>query len=355
MDGNLSKTVEGALSIKLMHKCKMQRCMVSEVKDMVLPHKYGNAQPNKSAMHTLYVSGAYLVLTALVLALMSIECKAASTSLSDEISLAEVLKLYEYKLLDMRMSIMSFCQTMMFYLGAISLVIEGSKAILRHADYFYIFIAMIRIILTFGAIYFLIFNGYEFASDVINSLIQLGAGDEHRGNLEGMLQLIESFFTLADNYAKQMAGKSKVYYYVFLTVMFVLLVAFILRYVTLYVWSMLLCVAGMILIPFGALASTRGLAISYFRAVLATGIALMTLTIIYIIGIDVIRLLTIRINNYIASGGTIHLQDAGYIVMVMLFVVSMGFKLPSMMSSLVSVSSFNYFTRLSLRPNNHIV
>lgn len=90
-------------------------------------------------------------------------------------------------------------------------------------------------------------------------------------------------------------------------------------------------------------------------AVLATGIALMTLTIIYIIGIDVIRLLTVRINNYIASGGTIHLQDAGYIVMVMLFVVSMGFKLPSMMSSLVSVSSFNYFTRLSLRPNNHIV
>ncbi len=313
-----------------------------------------------------------------------------------------MLKLYEYKLLDMRMSIMSFCQTMMFYLGAISLVIEGSKAILRHADYFYIFTAMIRIILTFGAIYFLIFNGYEFASDVINSLIQLGAGDEHRGNLEGMLQLIESFFTLAaiyflifngyefasdvinsliqlgagdehrgnlegmlqliesfftlaDNYAKQMAGKSKVYYYVFLTVMFVLLVAFILRYVTLYVWSMLLCVAGMILIPFGALASTRGLAISYFRAVLATGIALMTLTIIYIIGIDVIRLLTVRINNYIASGGTIHLQDAGYIVMVMLFVVSMGFKLPSMMSSLVSVSSFNYFTRLSLRPNNHIV
>ncbi len=109
------QTVEGALSTKLMHKCKMQRCMVSEVNDMVLPHKYGNAQPNKSAMHTLYVSRAYLVLTALVLALISIECKAASNSLSDEISLAEVLKLYEYKLLDMRMSIMSFCQTMMFY------------------------------------------------------------------------------------------------------------------------------------------------------------------------------------------------------------------------------------------------
>ena len=94
MDGNLSKTVEGALSTKLMHKCKMQRCRVSEVKDMVLPQQYGNAQPNKSAMHTLYVCGAYLVLTTLVLALISIDCKAASTSLSDEISLAEVLKLY---------------------------------------------------------------------------------------------------------------------------------------------------------------------------------------------------------------------------------------------------------------------
>lgn len=319
---------------------RLQLCACHRAADAAVMDSMAQSSADSLRMHTaLYVRMLVAVVGLLLMMWLVVcgECEAAMpTSLSNELSIQEVMKLFETKVLDMRDSITDFCQTLVFYLGLISLVIEGSKAMLKHEDFNYFFYILIRIFITFGLVYFLIFNGYSFATDLINSLIQLGTGMNSKGNLEGMLSLMQNFFNMADAMAEQMAGRSKNFYYAFTFISYALLAAFILRYVTYYVWAVLLCVLGLILVPFGVMQSTRFLAYSYLKNVLATGISLMTLCFVYIIGIEIISTLTTRVSNYIDAGGLIRYQDAGYVILVMLFVVCMGFCLPSMMGSMVS-------------------
>ena len=94
-----------------------------------------------------------------------------------EMNLAQILRAFEAEILAMKRSIYIFSKNLIFYLGVLAIACRGIYLILQQGTLFTFAVEFVKLIFLFGLIRFFLLNGYDFATDIINSLLSLFNGN----------------------------------------------------------------------------------------------------------------------------------------------------------------------------------
>ncbi|WP_332398870.1 P-type conjugative transfer protein TrbL [Vibrio metschnikovii] len=179
--------------------------------------------------------------------------------------------------------ITNYAAWLFWTLGTISLVWIGGTLILKQADIREFFAEFVRFILTFGFFLWLLRNGPDFATSIIDSLRTIGA---QAGGLSRDLTPSEPISIAFDIIVK--AGKSYsitspidnlsifLITLAILACMAVVAANVLLALVTAWI----LVYAGVFVLGFGGSRWTSDIAINYFKSVLGVALKLMTMTLL---------------------------------------------------------------------------
>ncbi|TOB51168.1 P-type conjugative transfer protein TrbL [Vibrio parahaemolyticus] len=217
-------------------------------------------------------------------------------------------------------------------LGTISLVWTGGTLILKQADMREFFAEFMRFILTFGFFLWLLRNGPDFATSIIDSLRTIGA---QAGGLPRDLTPSEPISIAFDIIVK--AGE---YYSITnpidnLSIFFITLA--ILAYMAVVAANVLLALvtawiliyAGVFVLGFGGSRWTSDIAINYFKSVLGVALKLMTMTLL--IGIA----MSIMDGFYAELSNDAPMRELLVIFVVSLVLVMLIHSVPNVVASLV--------------------
>ncbi|EPV2530547.1 P-type conjugative transfer protein TrbL [Vibrio alginolyticus] len=217
-------------------------------------------------------------------------------------------------------------------LGTISLVWTGGTLILKQADIREFFAEFMRFILTFGFFLWLLRNGPDFATSIIDSLRTIGA---QAGGLPRDLTPSEPISIAFDIIVK--AGE---YYSItspidnlslfFITLAILACMAVVAANVLLaLVTAWILIYAGVFVLGFGGSRWTSDIAINYFKSVLGVALKLMTMTLL--IGIA----MSIMDGFYAELSNDAPMRELLVIFVVSLVLVMLIHSVPNVVASLV--------------------
>ncbi|MGR5512066.1 P-type conjugative transfer protein TrbL [Vibrio diabolicus] len=217
-------------------------------------------------------------------------------------------------------------------LGTISLVWTGGTLILKQADIREFFAEFMRFILTFGFFLWLLRNGPDFATSIIDSLRTIGA---QAGGLPRDLTPSEPISIAFDIIVK--AGE---YYSItspidnlslfFITLAILACMAVVAANVLLaLVTAWILIYAGVFVLGFGGSRWTSDIAINYFKSVLGVALKLMTMTLL--IGIA----MSIMDGFYADLSNDAPMRELLVIFVVSLVLVMLIHSVPNVVASLV--------------------
>lgn len=217
-------------------------------------------------------------------------------------------------------------------LGTISLVWTGGTLILKQADIREFFAEFMRFILTFGFFLWLLRNGPDFATSIIDSFRTIGA---QAGGLPRDLTPSEPISIAFDIIVK--AGE---YYSItspidnlslfFITLAILACMAVVAANVLLaLVTAWILIYAGVFVLGFGGSRWTSDIAINYFRSVLGVALKLMTMTLL--IGIA----MSIMDGFYTDLSNDAPMRELLVIFVVSLVLVMLVHSVPNVVASLV--------------------
>ncbi|EOX4924634.1 P-type conjugative transfer protein TrbL [Vibrio alginolyticus] len=217
-------------------------------------------------------------------------------------------------------------------LGTISLVWTGGTLLLKQADIREFFAEFMRFILTFGFFLWLLRNGPDFATSIIDSLRTIGA---QAGGLSRDLTPSEPISIAFDIIVK--AGE---YYSItspidnlslfFITLAILACMAVVAANVLLaLVTAWILIYAGVFVLGFGGSRWTSDIAINYFKSVLGVALKLMTMTLL--IGIA----MSIMDGFYADLSNDAPMRELLVIFVVSLVLVMLIHSVPNVVASLV--------------------
>ncbi|QIR98547.1 P-type conjugative transfer protein TrbL [Vibrio diabolicus] len=217
-------------------------------------------------------------------------------------------------------------------LGTISLVWTGGTLLLKQADIREFFAEFMRFILTFGFFLWLLRNGPDFATSIIDSLRTIGA---QAGGLPRDLTPSEPISIAFDIIVK--AGE---YYSItspidnlslfFITLAILACMAVVAANVLLaLVTAWILIYAGVFVLGFGGSRWTSDIAINYFKSVLGVALKLMTMTLL--IGIA----MSIMDGFYADLSNDAPMRELLVIFVVSLVLVMLIHSVPNVVASLV--------------------
>ncbi len=217
-------------------------------------------------------------------------------------------------------------------LGTISLVWTGGTLILKQADMREFFAEFMRFILTFGFFLWLLRNGPDFATSIIDSLRTIGA---QAGGLPRDLTPSEPISIAFDIIVK--AGESYSFTnpidnlsIFFITLAILACMAVVAANVLLaLVTAWILIYAGVFVLGFGGSRWTSDIAINYFKSVLGVALKLMTMTLL--IGIA----MSIMDGFYADLSNDAPMRELLVIFVVSLVLVMLIHSVPNVVASLV--------------------
>ncbi|HHF2934392.1 TPA: P-type conjugative transfer protein TrbL [Vibrio alginolyticus] len=228
--------------------------------------------------------------------------------------------------------ITNYAAWLFWTLGTISLVWTGGTLILKQADIREFFAEFVRFILTFGFFLWLLRNGPDFATSIIDSLRTIGA---QAGGLSRDLTPSEPISIAFDIIVK--AGKSYsitspidnlsifLITLAILACMAVVAANVLLALVTAWI----LIYAGVFVLGFGGSRWTSDIAINYFKSVLGVALKLMTMTLL--IGIA----MSIMDGFYTDLSNDAPMRELLVIFVVSLVLVMLIHSVPNVIASLV--------------------
>lgn len=285
----------------------------------------------------------YAVMLTLLALLISTSVQAEP--IVNKINMADVVYLYEAEILNLNDKVVRYASGLMFLLAGFAVVLSGIKLILLKQGDLQDFMAVIvRLCLVIGICKFLIINGYDFSRDIIASFTSMAYSESTGDGYQDVLRMMIDFFKLAEEFAMTLTTRNVVFYFIFMIPFYLLIVFIILNYVITYIVAFFVAVMGVIVIAFGVLSFTQSLAFNYIKLVLAFGLRMFSLCFIIKVGQLVISDLTEHLRLIIANGQVISIQDAGFVLFVMFFILFLSLALPHIVASLV------YFTPQNLSP-----
>ncbi|HHX8512336.1 TPA: P-type conjugative transfer protein TrbL [Vibrio diabolicus] len=228
--------------------------------------------------------------------------------------------------------ITNYAAWLFWTLGTISLVWTGGTLILKQADIREFFAEFVRFILTFGFFLWLLRNGPDFATSIIDSLRMIGA---QAGGLPRDLTPSEPISIAFDIIVK--AGESYsitspidnlsifLITLAILACMAVVAANVLLALVTAWI----LIYAGVFVLGFGGSRWTSDIAINYFKSVLGVALKLMTMTLL--IGIA----MSIMDGFYTDLSNDAPMRELLVIFVVSLVLVMLIHSVPNVVASLV--------------------
>ncbi|MGE6463714.1 P-type conjugative transfer protein TrbL [Pseudoalteromonas tetraodonis] len=228
--------------------------------------------------------------------------------------------------------ITNYAAWLFWTLGTISLVWTGGTLILKQADIREFFAEFVRFILTFGFFLWLLRNGPDFATSIIDSLRTIGA---QAGGLPRDLTPSEPISIAFDIIVK--AGESYsitspidnlsifLITLAILACMAVVAANVLLALVTAWI----LIYAGVFVLGFGGSRWTSDIAINYFKSVLGVALKLMTMTLL--IGIA----MSIMDGFYTDLSNDAPMRELLVIFVVSLVLVMLIHSVPNVVASLV--------------------
>ncbi|WP_082886559.1 P-type conjugative transfer protein TrbL [Eikenella sp. NML01-A-086] len=172
-----------------------------------------------------------------------------------------------------------------FTLGAISLTWTGIQMVFRKGDIADFFAETVRFILFFGFFLWLLQNGIDIGTAIIDSFVQLGESAGQTGPITPSDVILLAFKLWADTVksTSQLSGAQLLagILMLVLTTVFIALIAINFLLLKISVWLYLY--AGIFVLGFGGSRWTSDMAVAYFKQLLNIGLQLMTM--ILMIGI----------------------------------------------------------------------
>lgn len=188
-----------------------------------------------------------------------------------------------------------------------------------------------------GFFLFLLENGVKLASSIVNSFIQignraLGYSSTTQGTVDEILSAGYKFWE-AVNHSGASPMNIPVYILTFLLglIIFILIIIIVANYIVEVASAWILVYAGYFVLAFGSTEWTRETVISYFKAVVAIGLKILTLMLLISISIE---LLNHHIKYFEVHGYTVN-NGITLLVAVIILVMIMN-KVPDAVAALVS-------------------
>ncbi len=215
----------------------------------------------------------------------------------------------------------------------IGLALKGVELIFKEDGSIQTFFgAFVQMVVIIGIFEFLLSHGSEIGIAVIESLMELPEGS----NPITPVDLLNKVMSLNNDLSRVKGGGSFADDLLFLLLqVFVSILLFlcVINYAILYLSAYILCVAGIVVLGFGAFVYTRPFAVNYLRLLLSLGMQLMVMILVCTSGMSTITNVHTWVVNY---SGSYTLND----MLLMLFVVMLFFamtrSLPALAAGLVA-------------------
>lgn len=214
-------------------------------------------------------------------------------------------------------------------LATISLVWMGGQLVMRKGDVGEFFGELIRYMLFIGFFYWLLLNGSQMATHIVDGLKQLGGQAGGTGldaalvAEKGMLIFMRSIKTLS--WYPNSTWLGALISFAILIIMAVVTVNYILIQFTAY----FMIYAGVIFLGFGGSRWTSDIAINYFKAALGVGVKLLAMTLLLAAGMKIV-------DKYYAllGDGVITLADMAAFLLMTLLLWQIVAKVPEQLAGI---------------------
>jgi type IV secretion system protein VirB6/type IV secretion system protein TrbL len=260
--------------------------------------------------------------------------------------------LHEFDSMDLHSQILEAARNLFWSLAAISLVWTMGALIIRQ-DIGEMLMELLRFIVVTGTFYWLLINassregGEDFVRDIVGSFFQMSNGSAEetaiRSHADGLLSRGLNVFyrviaeTQSGNPQDQLLTGGIA---VLILVMCALMAA---QFVVALVMAWMLSYAGIFLLGFGGARWTSPIAISFYKHVVAVGVALLALS---LIGVAATRFLDIY--DHVRSGtglrSAIDFPYLGGLLAALVLMVVLSIRVPQMLYTLVTGSPLGMFT-----------
>ena len=215
----------------------------------------------------------------------------------------------------------------------IGIVFKGIELILREDGsiqrFFFVVVHMLIII---GIFEFLLSHGSEIGIAIIESLMQIPVGSDKTSPID----IFNRAMQLNAELSRFKGGGSDPEDLIFLlmqTFIIILIFLFTVNYAILYLSAYILCVAGIVVLGFGALSYTRDMAVNYLRVLLSLGLQLMVMILVCNTGLQAIEQMS---STLWAKGSNLTFNDLFLLLFMAMLFYAMSRTLPSLAGSLVT-------------------
>lgn len=249
-----------------------------------------------------------------------------------EMNLAQILRAFEAEILAMKRSIYIFSKNLIFYLGVLAIACRGIYLILQQGTLFTFAVEFVKLIFLFGLIRFFLLNGYDFATDIINSLLSLINGNS-LGNMT-TTQTLNEFFEFVADFAQTLSPNNAIFFAIFMVLMYVAICFLFILYIVRYLSVLFILVFGSISIVFAVFRQTRFIVFNFVSLALGCALKFVALCFIIRVGEKIVSTLITNMRMDIITGLTLSLQDAGFVLLVLFLVCAAAFYLPMLLSKI---------------------
>ena len=223
-------------------------------------------------------------------------------------------------------------------LVAISMIFTFGFMALRQADIGEFFAEFIRFTVFVGFYWWLLINGPDMASDIIEGLQQIGgkASGLGEGFVPGnvMDMGFEIFFRILDNSSAWQLAESIFAFFLGLIII-VMMCLIAANMIVLLCSSWILLYAGVLFLGFGGSKWTSDIAINYFKTVLGLAASIMTMVLIIGIGNSILD------DYYTSLSEGIHLKELAVVAIAAIILFLLVDKVPQMVAGIINGSSIS--------------
>lgn len=227
--------------------------------------------------------------------------------------------------------------TFLFWtLGAISLVVTFGFLALRKADIGEFFAEFIRFILFFGFFLWLLRNGPNFATSIIQSLSRIG---EQASGISSMTPsgIVDVGFAIWKQAIDALSVWSPIDSFVGTVLsagILILLALVAVNMLMLLVSAWLLSYAGIFFLGFGGSRWTSDMAINYYKTVLGVAVQIMTMVLLVGIGNDLLSSFYAKMNK-----GTLNFEELGVMLVFCLALMLLVNRVPPLVAGIITGAS----------------
>lgn len=227
--------------------------------------------------------------------------------------------------------IKSAAQRLFWLLLLIAVVLHGIKFVLNPKGISSFVAIFTQFVLIAGLFYFLLQNGSEIGASIVDSMISITNTSK-----VGPSEVLDITFNIGRALSEHKAGSLSnipvsIMINAVILIFFIVMFLVTVRYITLYLCSYIFCIIGVFVLGFGALNSTRFIAVNYLRITFSLACELMTMILVCNIGFSILDRILESLNSLDA---TITLQDCCVVLFTAIFIHALSAGLPRIVGSL---------------------